>query len=173
MQICEWQRNTRFFSQPQSTAYRSAQFDNTLVAPRQCRAVCTITGAQDRRHLDGIQSEFCVSRPFMIFSVKTLMGVNRDRSAKAVRKRLITEGIDESYIKNYKPQIDEVVRTIDFRLSAGILILACRSRTSIYASQQRRRLYLSPQIRNRPIYSTHRVTVRSKGKHLPAHRLPR
>lgn len=111
-----------------------------------------------------------MSRPIVIPSVKTLMSVNRDRSAKAVRKRLINEGIDESYIKNYKPQIDEVVRTIDFRLRAGILILAYRSRTSIYASQQLRLLYLSLQIRNRPIYLTHPVTVRSKGKLQPAHR---
>ncbi|KAJ9123225.1 hypothetical protein QFC22_001420 [Naganishia vaughanmartiniae] len=40
-------------------------------------------------------------------------------SAKAVRKNLINQGIDESYIKNYKSQIDEVIKGIYMRLSAA------------------------------------------------------
>ncbi|KAJ9107532.1 hypothetical protein QFC21_000989 [Naganishia friedmannii] len=40
-------------------------------------------------------------------------------SAKAVRKNLISQGIDESYIKNYKTQIDEVIKGIYMRLSAA------------------------------------------------------
>ncbi|GHJ85987.1 hypothetical protein NliqN6_2389 [Naganishia liquefaciens] len=44
-------------------------------------------------------------------------------SAKAVRKTLINEGIDESYIKSYKPQIDEVIKNIYLRLSTAAATL--------------------------------------------------
>lgn len=40
-------------------------------------------------------------------------------SAKAVRKNLVNQGIDESYIKSYKAQIDEVIKGIYMRLSAA------------------------------------------------------
>jgi hypothetical protein len=72
--------------------------------------VCSIIGSQDRGDLDGIRLGVCVSTPTHLFTIAADNVSTMVRSAKAVRKRLINEGIDESYIKNYKPQIDEVVR---------------------------------------------------------------